>query len=107
MSDNIIELVSEVTEINDISEFMSDKDLDEAMSLILKLIVKPDVPAMKAPELIIKLQAISAKLSIMSRYYTTFEKGTEAAKKKNVYYTTADAINKLVDAIKYSARFGL
>lgn len=107
MTDNIIELVSEVTEINDMSEFMSDKDLDEALALILKLIVKPDVPSAKAPELIIKLQAISAKLSVMSRYYTTFEKGPEASKKKNVYYTTADAVNKLVDAIKYSARFGL
>jgi hypothetical protein len=107
MNDTVLEQVSEITEINDISEFMQDRDLDEALGLIVKLIVKPDVPSAKAPELIIKLQAISAKLSVMSRYYTTFEKGAEAAKKKNVYYTTADALNKLVDAIKYSARFGL
>ena len=104
---NIIEAVSDITEFNEISEYMKDPDLDEAMLLIIKLIAKPDVPASKAPEIITRLQAIAAKLAIMSRYYTTFEKGPEASKKKNVYYTTAEAINKLDDALKYNARFGI
>lgn len=104
---NLIESVSEITEFNELSEFMQDTDLDTAMELIIKLIAKPDVPATKAPEIITRLQAIAAKLAIMSRYYTTFEKGPEASKKKNVYYTTAEAINKLVDALKYNARFGI
>jgi hypothetical protein len=104
---NIIEAVSDITEFNEISEYMKDTDLDEAMLLIIKLIAKPDVPASKAPEIITRLQAIAAKLAIMSRYYTTFEKGPEASKKKNVYYTTAEAVNKLVDALKYNARFGI
>lgn len=103
----MIETVSEITEFNELSDFMKDPDLDEAMALIIKLISKPDVPAAKAPEIITRLQAIAAKLAIMSRYYTTFEKGPEASKKKNVYYTTAEAINKLVDALKYNARFGI
>lgn len=103
----MIETVSEITEFNELSDFMQDPDLDEAMALIIKLIAKPDVPAAKAPEIITRLQAIAAKLAIMSRYYTTFEKGPEASKKKNVYYTTAEAINKLVDALKYNARFGI
>lgn len=104
---NLIEEVSKITELNEISEYMKDPDLDAAMELIIKLIAKPDVPAAKAPEIITRLQAIAAKLAIMSRYYTTFEKGPEASKKKNVYYTTADAINRVVDALKYNARFGL
>lgn len=103
----VLETVSEVTELNEISDFMKDPDLDAAMDLIIKLIAKPDVPAAKAPEIITRLQAIAAKLSIMARYYTTFEKGPEASKKKNVYYTTSEAVNKLVDALKYNARFGL
>jgi hypothetical protein len=107
MVNNVFETVSQVTEFNDIKEFMNDPDLDEALDLIIKLIVKPDVPAGKAPELIVRLQALSAKFSMLSRYYTTFEKGGESSKKKNVYYTTADAIDKLVDAVKYMARFGL
>lgn len=104
---NLLEEVSNITELNEISEYMQDPDLDAAMELIIKLIAKPDVPASKAPEIITRLQAIAAKLSIMSRYYTTFEKGPEASKKKNVYYTTADAINRVVDALKYNARFGI
>lgn len=101
---NVIEAVSEITEFNELSEYMQDPDLDAAMELIIKLIAKPDVPASKAPEIITRLQAIAAKLSIMARYYTTFEKGPEASKKKNVYYTTAEAIDKLVAAIKYNMR---
>ena len=105
-SKNIIEQISEVTEFNDMSEFMQDKDLDIALDLIIKLISKPDVPSTAAPGLIVKLQAISAKLAIQARYYTTFEKGGENSKKKNVYFTAEEAINRLVDALKYSARYG-
>jgi hypothetical protein len=102
-----LELVSIVSEFTDMKEFMSDPELDEALDLIIKLIMKPDVPSGKAPELIVKLQALSAKFSMLSRYYTTFEKGGDSAKKKNVYYTISDAIDKLVDAVKYMARFGI
>lgn len=102
-----IDLVSEITEFNDMKEFMNDKDLDYALDLIIKLIAKPDVPASKAPDLIIKMQALSAKFAMLSRFYTTFEKGGENSKKKNVYYTAEEAINRLVDALKYSARYGV
>lgn len=102
----VIEVVSELTEFNDMKEFMNDKDLDYALDLIIKLIAKPDVPATKAPELIIKMQALASKFAMLSRFYTTFEKGGDNAKKKNVYYTAEEAITKLVDALKYSARYG-
>jgi len=100
----VIELISELTEFNDIKEFMNDPDLDYALDLIIKLIAKPDVPATKAPDLIVKMQALSAKFAMMSRFYTTFEKGGENSKKKNVYYTAEEAIDKLVAALKYSMK---
>ena len=102
----VIELISELTEFNDIKEFMGDTDLDYALDLIIKLISKPDVPASKAPDLIVKMQALAAKFAMMARFYTTFEKGGENSKKKNVYFTAEEAINKLVDALKYSAKYG-
>jgi hypothetical protein len=102
----MIDIISEITEFNDMKEFMGDPDLDYALDLIIKLITKPDVPSSKAPDLIIKMQALSAKFAMLSRFYTTFEKGGENAKKKNVYYTAEEAINRLVDALKYSARYG-
>jgi hypothetical protein len=107
MENTTLEQVSFVTEFNDMSEFMKDKDLDQALDLIIKLISKPDVPPGTAPSLIVKLQAISAKLAMQARYYTTFEKGGDNSKKKNTYYTAAEAIDKLVDALKYSARYGV
>ena len=38
----LIELISEVTEFNDMKEYMNDPDLDYALDLIIKLITKPD-----------------------------------------------------------------
>ena len=107
MAESTINLISEITELNDISQYMQDADLDKALELVVKLIVKPDVPATKAPELIITLQALSTKFAIQARYYTSFEKGVDASKKKNLYYTVNAAIDKLVDALKYSAKFGV
>jgi hypothetical protein len=101
-----IDLISELTEFNDLKEFMNDKDLDYALDLIIKLIAKPEVPSSKAPDLIIKMQALAAKFAMLSRFYTTFEKGGDNAKKKNVYYTAEEAINRLVDALKYTAKYG-
>ena len=102
----VLETISKITEFNDMSEYMNDSDLDQALELIIKLISKPDVPPAAAPALIIKLQAISAKLAMQARYYTTFLKGGENSKKKNTYYTASEAIDKLVDALKYAARYG-
>ena len=49
----IIELISELTEFNDMKAYMNDADLDYALDLIIMLIAKPDVPSSKAPDLII------------------------------------------------------
>jgi hypothetical protein len=106
MDKPVIELINELTEFNDIKAYMNDPDLDYALDLIIKLIAKPDVPSTKAPDLIVKMQALSAKFAVMARFYTTFEKGGENAKKKNVYFTAEEAISKLTDALKYSARYG-
>ena len=106
MENNILESISEVTEFNDLSDYMQDRDLDEALALVIKLIAKPDVPAARAPELIVRLQAMSAKFAMQKRYYMTFEKGVDASKKKNTYASASDAIDKVVDSLKYIARYG-
>lgn len=106
MENNLFEQVGGVTEFNDLSEHMQDADLDEALSLVIKLIARPDVPAAKAPELIVKLQALSAKFAMLKRYYMTFEKGPQASAKKNTYASMAEAVDKVVDSLKYIARYG-
>jgi len=107
--DNILELISTVTQFNDLSEFMQDEQLDLALGLVIKLIMKPEVPATLAPRLIVELQALSTKFAMMAAYYATIAKGPSGsvnANKKNIYYSTKEAINSLVDALKYSARVG-
>ena len=103
-SEEMLLLISQVTELNDIHEYMQDEHLDLAMALLIKLVVNPDIPYGKAPQLIVQLQALASKFQMQSRYWTTYDKGSEASKKKNTYYSATEAINRLVDALKYSAR---
>lgn len=105
-----LDYISQITEFNDIHEFMNDSDLDEALGIIVKIIMKPDIPSVQAVALIGKLQALSAKFGVLATYYTTIAKGPAGSlnyKKKNVYYTMKDSIDKVVDALKYVARYNM
>lgn len=111
MPDNALQLISTITEFNQIHDFMSDEQLDRAMEIVVKLIVNQgDVPPVRLPKLIVELQALSTKFAFASVQYATFDAGQARsvnAHKKNVYYSAKEAINKLVDALKISAKYGL
>jgi len=107
-SKNTLELISEITEFNELHEFMKDEHLDKALSIVVKLLMNPDIPAAKAPSLIIELQAMSTKFSVLASIYSTIMKdkaGTENNNKKNVYYSVKESLDKLVDALKYVVRY--
>lgn len=93
--------VSAVQELLSLAEFMNDPDLDKALEVVIKLIGKPDVPIAKVPVLLVELQAISAKMQLMSAYYQNVNKNTA---KKNTYYSMYHALNSLTDALKYLVR---
>jgi hypothetical protein len=108
--ESTLEFISQVTEFNDLHEFMADPELDEALALIVKIMMKPDIPSVQAVALIGKLQAMSAKFAILATYYTTIAKGPSGSvnnTKKNVYYTMKESTDKIVDALKYLARYNL
>jgi hypothetical protein len=109
MSDkSSLELISDITEFNDLHDFMKDEQLDRAMAVIINIIAKPDIPAAKAHLLIVELQGISAKFGVLAAYYTTIAKdkaGTINNNKKNIYYSVKESIDKLVDALKYVVRY--
>ena len=109
MSDkNVLEVISTITEFNDLHEYMKDDQLDRAMSAIINILMKPDIPAASAHKLIVELQAISAKFGILASYYSTIAKdkaGTVNNNKKNIYYSVKESIDKLVDALKYVVRY--
>lgn len=103
-----LELISSITEFNDLHEFMKDEHLDRTLAIVVKLLMNQDVPSAKAPYLIIELQAMSTKFAVLASVYSTILKdkaGTENNNKKNIYYSVKESIDKLVDALKYVVRY--
>ena len=88
--------------LSEIAEFMQDEDLTTALTMIAKLIIKPDIPPHVASLEIVRLQAIAAKMSFKATWMANVDKSDRG--KKNIYYTAAEAINDLVSALKYIMR---
>jgi hypothetical protein len=99
-----IDLINEVAEFTEISELMDDKELTDALTIIVKLMMSPDVPAQRAVGLIVQLEAYAAKFKMLASYYTNVKKDERA--KKNLYYSANEAVQRLVDSLKYSAKLG-
>jgi hypothetical protein len=103
MSENMgpttLEMINGLAEI---AEFMEDEELTTALTMIAKLIIKPDIPAPVASIEIVRLQAIAGKLALKATWMANVDKNNRA--KKNIYYTAAEAVNNLVSALKYIMR---
>lgn len=99
MEKTTLEMINGLSEI---SEYMEDEELTTALTMIAKLIVKPDIPIQVATLEIVRLQAIAAKLSLKATWMANVDKENRA--KKNIYYTAAESINNLVSALKYITR---
>jgi hypothetical protein len=91
-----------VNGLSEIADYMKDEELNQALTFIAKAIVKPDIPINIVTLEIVRLQAIAAKMSLKATWMANVDKGDRA--KKNLYYTSAEAINSLVSALKYIAR---
>jgi hypothetical protein len=94
-----LDMVNGLTEIAD---YMKDEELTTALTMIAKLIIKPDVPLNVATVEIVRLQAIAAKMSFKATWMANVDKNDRA--KKNIYFTAAESINNLVSALKYIIR---
>jgi len=99
MEKTTLEMINGLSEI---SEYMEDEDLTTALTMIAKLIIKPDIPIQVATLEIVRLQAIAAKLSLKATWMANVDKANRA--KKNIYYTAAEAVSDLVSALKYITR---
>jgi len=94
--------LEQINGLSEIAEYMEDDDLTTALTMVAKLIVKPEIPIQVATVEIVRLQAIAAKLSLKATWMANVDKQNRA--KKNIYYTAAEAINNLVSALKYITR---
>lgn len=102
MNENTIDILNTVNDFNDLSEYMQDEEITQTLVAIAKLIAKPDIPPDKAARLIVQIQAYSAKFAMLASFYANVKKDDRA--KKNVYYSAREALDKLVDALKYTVR---
>ena len=91
-----------VNGLAEIADYMKDEELTIALTMIAKLIIKPDIPPHVASLEIVRLQAIAAKMSFKATWMANVDKSDRA--KKNIYFTAAQAINDLVSALKYIMR---
>jgi hypothetical protein len=94
--------LEQVNGLAEISDYMQDEELTQALTFIAKIILKPDIPMNVVTLEIVRLQAIAAKMAFRATWAANVEKGDRA--KKNMYYTAAEAINNLVAALKYIIR---
>lgn len=101
-----LELISQITELNDLSEFMKDEELDRIMELLLKVLFeKGRIPQKEISPLIVELQALAGVMALKSVFLMTIgKKGSEESMKKNVYFSAKELVNRLVDSMKYIAR---
>lgn len=88
--------------LSEIATYMDDEELTAALTMIAKLIIKPDIPPQVASLEIVRLQAIAAKMAFRATWMTNVDKTDRG--KKNIYYTAAESINDLVSALKYIMR---
>jgi len=88
--------------LSEIADYMQDQELTTALTMIAKLIIKPDIPPNVASLEIVRLQAIAAKMAFRATWMTNVDKSDRG--KKNIYYTAAESINDLVSALKYIMR---
>ena len=94
--------IDKINGLSEIADYMQDEELTSALTMIAKLIIKPDIPLNVATIEIVRLQAIAAKMSFKATWMANVDKSDRA--KKNIYYTAAESINDLVSALKYIMR---
>jgi hypothetical protein len=91
-----------VNGLSEIADFMQDEELTQALTVVAKLILKPDIPLQVATLEIVRLQAIAAKMAFRATWMVNVDKGNR--EKKNIYFTAHEAITDLVSALKYIVR---
>jgi hypothetical protein len=107
MEKTILELISEVDEFVDIHEMFNDKDMDMALSKIVRIISNPDINPAAAATAVIHLQGLATKFYVQASYIKNVSKpkaGTDEYAKKNMLFAIASALNELVAALKYGVR---
>lgn len=95
-------MLQQIDDLYTISEYMDDKELQLALEFIAKVILKPDIPLEVVALELVKLQSIAAKCAMKATYMANVDKTDRP--RKNMYYTAAAEIDKIVSSLKYLLR---
>lgn len=96
------ESILQIYELNKINEKLEDPEVTRVLKCVTLIMAKRTVPANKAVDLIVELQAIAFNFHLKYKYYMLLGKGEpDAQLKKNLYASLAEATKELVSAIKY------
>lgn len=101
---SILQLISDVSEFMELHLYFKDNDVDDALGTLIRLIAKPNVPPATAAPLVVKLQALSSKFSLMGKVYMLYDLDItkeEKTKRKNILLTLSSELEKLSNACKY------
>ncbi len=105
----ILELISKVDEFVEMSELFDDRDMDVALSKVVRIVSNPDINPAAATTAIIHLQSLASKFRIQAAWLKNCAKpkpGDEDYKKKNMLFSMVEALEALVAALKYAVRIG-
>lgn len=91
--------IEQVSGLYEIADYMNDPELSQALEFIAKVIMKPDIPPHVATVEIVRLQAIAAKMQMRATWMANVDKSDRS--KKNLYYSAAAEIDKVVAALKF------
>ena len=106
---HILEWVSEITELQEIADYLQDPQVDTALENVLKLIARitngEPIEPQRAARLVALLQASAALAGLKATYYKTIGKMKDNSRTKmDMYKSFSFHMTGLVDAIKYLAK---
>jgi hypothetical protein len=107
MEKTIIELISEIDEFVEIHKMFDDKDMDMALSKIVRIISNPDINPAAAATAVIHLQGLATKFYVQASYIKNVSKpkpATDEYQRKNMLFAMHAGLTELVAALKYQVR---
>lgn len=107
------ELLLSVAELNNISEFLQDEQVNQTLAHVVSLIEDPNKPPHLAATLVVALTAISVAYNLKAKNYQllapmqsglTADEKKSITVKKNLYYSLSEGTEKLANALKFIVR---
>lgn len=99
------ELITQVDEVNHLSSFLDDPDVDQALGRVVSMLANTHIPAETAAYEVVYLTDLSVLFKLKAKNYWLLKADApDARKKKDLYLTLSDCIEKLAGALKYIVR---